>query len=95
MAKKPIRGNFSDGAKRRAGIAVSDYAKESARVKREHDGIVALKDARIGTLEEAVRNALQASEEGRRGDCARILRSVLPQKPKPEKPTTPDEPRSA
>ncbi len=94
-APKPIKVNFSDGAKRRAGVDPSDYAKEVARVKREHDGIVALKDARIETLTEAVRNAVAASEEGRRGDCVRILRAVLPKALPTDNPPAPQEPRSA
>lgn len=96
MAKKPIRGNFTDGAKRRAGVAVSSAETEGARLTAERDQIRDTLQGRIKVLEEGVRLALVAHDEGRRGDCAKTLRRLLPQPPAgPASPPSPPEPRRA
>jgi hypothetical protein len=93
---KPIRLNFTDGAKRRAGVQVSSFETEIQRMKTdraiERDAL----KSRIHVLEEGVRLALVAHDEGRRGDCAKTLRRLLPQPPTgPASTPSPPEPRRA
>lgn len=100
MAKKPpakpIRVNFTDGAKRRANVPISSLETEVARITEERDQLRSFLQQRIQTLEDGIRLALAAHEEGRRGDCAKTLRRLLPQPPAgPKAPTPPPEPRRA
>lgn len=95
MAKKPIKGNFTDGAKRRAGVTLSSAETEVARLTVERDNIRSTMQQRITVLEEGIRVALTAHEEGRRGDCAKTLRRLLPQPPAGPTAPSPPEPRRA
>lgn len=78
MAKKPIKGNFTDGAKARAGVKVFDRDKEMAELKSELRAVATELNKKTEALHATMRNALQALEEGRRGDAAKILRQALP-----------------
>lgn len=95
--KPPIKGNFTDGAKRRAGVQVSNFEIETARIKAQHQIETELLKHRITVLEGAIACALEALDDGRRGDGVKALRRTLPQPAKPSAPVDdePPEPRRA
>lgn len=93
--KNVAKSDFTDAAKQRAGIDVSSFEKEVARLKGEHQREASNLRARVAVLEKAIADALAAMDEGRRGDAARELKRVSAPKPKAPLPPTDTTPRSA
>lgn len=75
---KPVRLDFSDDAKRRAGIEPSDFGKQVALLKAAHANELGGLRGRIQSLESLASTALKALEEGRRGDALKALRAAAP-----------------
>ena len=76
--KKPIKVDFSDEAKQAAGLTVSTFQTKLAALEQAHHDAQAVLKVKYDQAIAAIRAALAASDEGRRGDCAKILRGALP-----------------
>lgn len=92
----PRKTDFSDGAKRRAGVEPFDLALEIKTLKAAAESAAVEHNAALQRFRDRVRDAIAVMEEGRRGDGLALLRALMRSRDgKLQAPTPPTEPSAA